>query len=179
MIPAPRDGDPEGEEPTDEESGFTSADCDDVEPGEPVPEGECITAQIQCGDTIVGHTEGGIDRYNTKFYEANQCVPALHDHDGGGERVYELLLPEGEANADVYLDTPCANLSLVAMKYADGCPKATSRVHVCEMAPQSGTRSEKLHLVSQRQNRWLIVVEGEDDAEGPFQLRVECAKGLY
>lgn len=175
--PQPGSGDGDGD--GDGGEGMSPDECEKVPEGEPLAAGQLITGKLSCGDTVVGHTKGGANVFNTKFYEKNFCTPAIRDHDSGDERIYELILPQGEANADVYLDTPCANLSLAAMKVADGIPGPDSKIQVCEMNPLKGTRSEKVHLVSQRVNRWLIVVEGEDDAEGAFQLRVECKKGLY
>lgn len=162
-------------------STFGDEDCDKVEPGEPVPDGQCITARIRCGDEITGHTQGsGVARFDTKFYERFQCTPSTTNHDSGDERVYELLLPEGEHTADVYLETPCANLDLAAIKYGgEACPDLGSVVNQCEMWPKPRSKSEHVKLVSQGESRWLIVVEGQGDEEGPFQLRVECKDGLY
>ncbi len=172
-APAPDQGDEE------QGDGLRSADCDRVEPGPPVPEGECITAKIACGDTLVGHTLGGVDRFNTRFYERHHCTPATTDHDGGDERVYELEIPDGKWTANVTLRTPCANLSLAAIKYGgSGCPSIDSNVRQCEMWPKPGHKDEHVKLVSMGGARWLLVVEGQDDEEGAFELSVECHEGL-
>ena len=174
--PAPGQGD--GDAP-DAGEGMSADECDKVPEGEPLAEGQVLTGTLSCGDTIVGHTKGGVNRFNTKFYEANHCTPALRDHDSGDERVYELILPEGEYNADITMYSPCANLSLSAMKVAEGIPDRNSKIRVCEMNPVKGRKPERVHIVSQRVNRWIVVVEGEDDDEGAFELKVECKKGLY
>lgn len=49
---------------------------------------DCVTAEIACGQRIVGHTKGGVNLYNTRWYEKNTCWPATRNHDGGDERVY-------------------------------------------------------------------------------------------
>ncbi len=154
--------------------------CNDLEEGGEVAGPDCITAEIECGDTIVGHTIGGTQRFDSKFYDSKFCTPMTTDHDGGDERVYRLQMPEGEWRATVWLDTPCADLDLAAMMVTakDTCPTIKGNVPRCEMWPAKRGKREKVELASQKPTTWLIVVEGKDEEEGPFALHVHCDKGL-
>jgi len=166
--------------PAAPEPAVTADMCDDLEEGGEVKGPDCITADIQCGDTIVGHTVGGTDNFNTKFYEQKHCTPGTTDHNGGDERVYRLKMPRGEWTATVWLDTPCADLDLAGMAVPDNdtCPTIDQNVPRCDMWPAKRGEREKLELVNQKPTTWLLVVEGKNDEEGPFALHVHCEEGL-
>ncbi len=165
--------------PAPPEPAVTSGQCDDLEDGGPVNGPDCVTANIQCGDTIIGHTKGGVRRFDTKFWEKKFCWPGTVQHDGGDERVYRLEMPEGEWRAFVWLDTPCADLDMMAMLW-DGreCPTMGSLVHRCESVIKNGETQELVELVHQGNATWYIVVEGKGEEEGPFALHVQCRRGL-
>ncbi len=154
--------------------------CQDLEHGGSVDGPGCITADIGCGDTIIGHTIGGVRRFDTKFYEKKFCWPATEQHDGGDERIYRLEMPDGEWRAFVYLDSPCADLDLFGIKWSgDACPTMGHLVNQCEANLKRGTRGrERIELVHQGSATWFIVVEGKRDEEGPFALHVQCREGL-
>jgi hypothetical protein len=141
---------------------------------------DCVTAKIACGDTVVGHTRGGASAFDTRFYESQYCTPALTNHDSGDERVYLLELPAGDRHAKVWLDTPCADLDLAAIRVIDAatCPTPGSTIKQCEMSVQPGTRRDRVEFASQVASSWLLVVEGKGDAEGAFALTVTCGQGL-
>lgn len=158
---------------------ITHADCDAIT-SDPVGD-RCITGHISCGDTVVGHTVGGTDRFDTRFYEQFFCTPATTDHNLGNERVYVLQMPEGDHHANIWLDTPCADLDLAAIKWNETdpeCPTKGHRVDNCEMNRQGSTRRERVRINSRNADRWLIVVEGEGRNDGAFALHVACAPGL-
>jgi hypothetical protein len=160
------------------EAPLTSGQCDQLEHGG--KSGECITADITCGESIVGHTRGGVKRFDTAFYTSKFCTPNTTHHDGGDERVYRLRLPEGPRRAIVTLDTPCADLDVAAILWnGDACPTNAHVVSRCEMQPKPGNTREQLELVSQHASTWLIVVEGKASEEGAFGLSVQCLDGLY
>ena len=74
--------------------------CEDIADGGPLAEGEdCVTAEIKCEESIIGHTAGGVEQFDSRFYEKKRCWPRTRDHDGGGERIYRLEMPEGEWRA--------------------------------------------------------------------------------
>lgn len=165
--------------PPPPEPAVYASQCNDLEDGGLVNGPDCVTANIQCGDTVIGHTIGGVKKYDTRFYEKNFCTPALTDHDGGEERIYRLTMPEGDHKAFVYLDTPCADLDLAAIKAnTRECPSTRGRITQCEMWPKDGTTREKVELVSQKATTWWIVVEGKPGEEGAFALHVQCREGL-
>jgi hypothetical protein len=159
---------------------ITEEMCDDLDDGGKPAGPGCITAEIACGDTVIGHTLGGTQNFDTRFYEAFFCTPALTDHSGGDERVYRLRMPEGKWTATVWMDSPCADLDMAAMEVDNDetCPTINSHVPRCEMWPKPQGDQEKVRLVSQRESTWLIVVEGVDQEEGAFALHVDCNEGL-
>jgi hypothetical protein len=161
------------------EAGVNSDHCDDIENGGPVEGNTCVTETIECGQTIIGHTIGGVNRFDSRFYEAQFCTPRLTNHDGGDERVYLLKVPEGDYTAVATLDTPCADLDLAAMRYnGDDCPTKSHNINQCEMWPKDGTAREQVRMVSKHEGIWYIVVEGKNDQEGVFSLTVMCRRGL-
>jgi len=134
-----------------------------------------VTDTIGCGESIVGHTRGGVQVFDTAFYEHHFCTPATTQHDGGDERIYRLSVPDGRLRAWVYLDTPCADLDLSVIKWSGrAMPNVSSTVADCEMFPKDGTRREIIDVTSDRASEWLIAVEGKDEEEGAFGLTVLC-----
>ncbi len=168
---SPADGEPE--------FGLVHKDCKDVPENDAVEGPDCLSGTIACGDTRVGHTLGGTNNLTTKFYEKKFCTPATTDHDSGDERVYRLDMPDGDWTADVYLDTPCADLDLAAIKWTgDTCPNENSAVGQCEMTVREGGRREHVRLSSRDETTWLVAVEGKGTQEGAFALVVTCRPGL-
>jgi hypothetical protein len=166
--------------PPEDPAVITEANCGDLTDGGPVAGPACITGTLSCGGTVAGHTKGGSQRFDTRFYEAKYCTPATTKHDSGDERVYALTMPPGDHRAIVTLDTPCADLDLAAMQVSglDTCPTVDSDVPQCEMWPKPGHQRETVELTSRGPTTWLVVVEGKDDAEGSFGLSVRCTDGL-
>jgi hypothetical protein len=148
--------------------------------GGPVPGPDCLTGELHCGETVTGHTDGGVWRFDSRFYEKKFCMPALWDHDGGDERVYRLTLPEGPLRAVVHLETPDADLDLVALRWdGQSCPTPESSIPRCETEPEKGRTDEVVELAQgDAPTTWLLVVEGKEQQEGPFALHVSCQEGL-
>lgn len=160
----------------------SSIDCK-VEDGGPVAGPDCVTAEIQCGETVVGHTKGGVNRYDTKFYERNTCWPGTRNHNGGDERVY-LFLPDksprfqaGETRqrVTVTFDSPCADLTFTKMVGVLGsCPTDTAKL--CDSAnpfTRKGGKSQT-NITVDAGEVYYFLVEGADEAEGAFSIHVEC-----
>jgi hypothetical protein len=159
---------------------ITSKNCEDVADGGPVNGPGCITSDISCGDIIVGHTAGGVRRMDSKFYEKKFCTPYTTNHDGGEERVYRLKMPPGEWRAYAWLDTPCADLDLFAVKWdGNDCPTIDHNIQRCEASVDAwGWGKEAVELVHQGNATWFLVVEGKGDEEGAFALQIQCREGL-
>ena len=49
--------------------GLVKSQCDDVTAGGPIDASGCTTATLTCNETLIGHTVGGVDRYDSRFYE--------------------------------------------------------------------------------------------------------------
>ncbi len=168
-----------GPKPPPPDPVFTEDRCNELQQGGGTVDG-CVTDVITCGESIVGHTRGGMKNFDTQFYKSKFCTPDTSNHDGGDERVYRLVMPEGNWHAVVSLDTPCADLDVAAILWnSEGCPDNRHVINRCEMFPNDGTARETVELVSQHNSQWLIVVEGKDSEEGPFGLSVQCYPGLF
>lgn len=154
----------------------TSLACDNP-PGEPVRSADGVTGTVSCGQTVIGHTAGGVAKFNTAFYEKKHCWPGVINKDGGDERIYRLTLPRDRMRATVTLTTPCADLDVMAFPWNGAeLPGITGNVLRCEQVRKEGRQAETIDLVSQRQDTWYIVVEGKDADEGAFSLSVACGE---
>lgn len=173
--------DPTSSDPNAPAVGMTRDRCNDLAEGGPVAGPGCITAEIGCGDVVYGHTLGGTQVFDSRFYERHKCTPRTTNHDGGGERVYRLRMPDGDHRVHAWLDTPCADLDLTVLTTADGdaCPTSDSLVKVCDMWPRKGKEREHVEFATQGATDLLIVVEGKNEEEGSFALTVQCKDGLY
>lgn len=161
--------------------GVTYAQCAQILDGGPVKGPACITDTIECGQTIVGHTRGGTNNFDTRWYERNFCTPGTTQHDSGDERVYRFRFPsDGKWRAWFTLDTPCADLDVFAIQYSgSGCPGPSDNVNECDANVKGGATQERAEAVSDGSwQDWLVVVEGKGDAEGAFSLSAQCREGL-
>ena len=157
-------------------------DCS-VTDGGPVAGPDCVTAEITCGQTIVGHTKGGVDRYDTKFYESNTCWPGTRNHNGGDERVY-LFLPdksprfqagEERQRVTVTFNSPCSDLTFTKMVGVLGtCPSGTAQL--CDSANPFTRKGgiSRTNITVDAGEVYYFLVEGADDNEGAFSLTLDC-----
>ncbi|MEO0600328.1 MAG: hypothetical protein AAF211_02775 [Myxococcota bacterium] len=162
-------------------AAVTSKQCEQLADGGAVSGPDCLSGVLACDQVMVGHTLGGVENYDSRFYEKSFCTPFTTNHDGGDERVYRLDLPDGEWRYEIWLDTPCADLSLFAFpgRDIDSCPQPGSITRKCEASVKSGAAREKIDIVHQGAAvPWFVVVEGPDDEEGAFALHVTCAPGV-
>lgn len=158
--------------------GISRGQCSEFDDGGPVTDG-CFTGTLECGQTVVGHTRGGVQRYDTTFYKQYFCTPATTNHDGGDERVYYIQAPDRPVRMWFTLDTPCADLDLAVMRvHGEECPAPGADVPDCDMWPKPGTKREVVDVPSTGQSDWIAVVEGKDAEEGAFALTLQCAEGI-
>lgn len=162
--------------PPPPDAGITQAQCNDLQDGGAMID-DCVTAEIHCNETIVGHTRGGANGlFSNRFYEKHFCTPATTDHKSGDERVYRFRTTAPWQRALVYLDTPCANLDLAAVFHnGDTCPTLENSINRCEMNIKQGNRRESVDLFNDNEgSTWYIIVEGQGNEEGAFSLTVQC-----
>lgn len=136
---------------------------------------DCVTAELVCGDTIVGTTEGGLSEYDDKFYSGDSFCSSLPDNYSGTERAYRFAMP-ANAEAVVSLDSACGgDMDLIAIRWPDEhtCPNIHHTIGQCDEDDSKG--DGQLELFSDRHPRtFLLVVEGKDGADGEFGLKVDC-----
>ena len=78
---------------------------------------DCVTAELACGDSIVGTTEGGLSEYDDHFYSGDSFCSALPDNYSGSERAYRFAMP-ANAEAVIVLDSACGgDMDLIAMRW--------------------------------------------------------------
>ncbi len=173
VLPATSDSRPEPPP-----SPISSDSCEDLQDGGPVDGPGCLTAVIQCDQTVIGHTRGGVQRYDTEWYDDHHCTPGVTDHDGGDERVYRLDVPDGDYVAFVTLYSPCADLDVAAyLGTPADCPADNAPLSRCDENRVAGRRDERLTLASQHAASWYLIVEGVQQNEGLFGLSVQCRPG--
>ncbi|MFT7521550.1 MAG: hypothetical protein ACI9MC_003701 [Kiritimatiellia bacterium] len=157
--------------------------CDKVPEGQPLAGPDCATAEITCGQTIVGHTKGGVNRYDTRFYERNFCWPGTRNHSGGDERVYmfdankspRFRAGDKRQRVSVTFNSPCADLSFTHMLgQINVCPTDSSRI--CDTANPFTRKNDRSHtnITVDANEVYYFLVEGADDAEGAFSITLEC-----
>lgn len=164
--------------------GITSAQCGDITDGGPVPGPDCITAEIKCGETVVGHTRGGVNLYNTRFYERNTCWPGTRNHNAGDERVYlfvadkspRFMAGEDRQRVSVFFDSPCADLTFTKMvgSSTNKCPRDSAKL--CDSANPFTRKMNRntMHITVDRGEIYYFLVEGADDENGAFSITLEC-----
>ncbi len=166
--------DTDGDADADTDSDTDTDDCDPLDP-DPVPGPDCLAGSLECGSSITATTVGGSDILDEGLYEAAFCFIPSASY-GGSERVYAFPLPP-DTVATLVLDSPCADLDLVVVRWedADRCPRSNSLVGACDADTSAGGGAlEDLWGSSHAETRYLVVVDGKDDAEHNFTLSVHC-----
>ena len=147
--------------------------CDDTSHVADKLANTCVTKELSCGQTVEGHTKGGVDHWSNAFYRGKACTPLPQDYDGP-ERVYRLVLPARQL-ADITLATPCADLDLFGMVWSETtrCPGEEHNVTVCDADVDTDGGHLRL-FTDHHPQTYLVVVDGKRAAEAPFRLKVEC-----
>ncbi len=150
----------------------TQADCE-VRYDAPVQ--GATSGILQCGGFFGGTTEGGSSSFGDEFYQRAFCTPARQRYDQSPEAIYSFELPANN-QATITLDSPCADLDIVAIAWGlDGLPGTAhvGRVRECEMDTKSGGGTLTLTSVDRAQT-YLIVVDGKEGQSGNFSLKADC-----
>jgi hypothetical protein len=149
-------------------------DCDDDSRASRPLSSDCITAEVKCGQAILGHTAGGSSVWDDTFYRSKFCAPADEGTYLGRERIYWLDSPT-EVEVQVELKSPCEDLDLFLVTWSDPnvCPTANNSVSSCEADTSRGGG----RVISQNINHgytYLIGVESRDGKDAPFEIEVRC-----
>ncbi len=153
----------------------TDTDSDFCDPDSPDPlEGPaCLSGSISCGQSITATTVGGSDHFGAAHYENFFCLIPDATYNGT-ERVYAMDLP-AESVAEISLFSPCGDLDLVVLRWEDedSCPTTSTAVAQCEAETTSagGTITD---LYSDRDSRYLVIVDGKENLEENFTVSVDC-----
>ncbi|MFH1464216.1 MAG: hypothetical protein ABIO70_07505 [Pseudomonadota bacterium] len=174
------DGDTDGDTDADADSDADSdadADptfCDDAQSEAPPAGPDCLSGSIACGESITATTVGGSQAFTWSEYEDWYCLVPEGTYDAS-ERVYAFEAP-GESVASFELYSPCDDLDLVVIRWEDesACPAPGAGIHECE-ADTSPAGGEIPVVYSDRDSRYLVVVDGKNVAEANFTLSVTCA----
>ena len=136
---------------------------------------DCVTAELACGDSIVGTTEGGLSEYDDHFYSGDSFCSALPDNYSGSERAYRFAMP-ANAEAVIVLDSACGgDMDLIAMRWpeTESCPNIHHSLGQCDEDDSKG--DGRLELYSDKRERnFILVVEGKDGIGGEFGIKIDC-----
>ena len=136
---------------------------------------DCVTAELSCGDSIIGTTEGGLSEYDDHFYSGDSFCSSLPDNYSGNERAYRFKMP-ANAEAVISLDSACGgDMDLIAMRWpeTDSCPNIHHSLGQCDEDDAKG--DGRLELYSDKRERnFILVVEGKDGEDGEFGLKIDC-----
>lgn len=135
--------------------------------------GACITADLNCGDTVVHTNWGGDsqldDEYRTSDWGCVGSDPLIADY-SGPERRYWLRAPEDQLST-VVLESDC-DLTMKIVRLAEPCP----------VDGQSVDCSDAVGAFDEGRQSWEvfpgfdyeIIVESVDGAIGGYSLSYSC-----
>ncbi|MEL6341812.1 MAG: hypothetical protein AAFV53_01680 [Myxococcota bacterium] len=142
----------------------------------PRPNNNGVISTLTCGDVVEGYTGVGTRQWGDSFYRSVYCTPEVHYYDNAREAVYALKVPPN-FKATIQLDSNCADLDVVAVAWEETGHMPTDRHPIieCEMDTSRGGGTIAVTTVS-REQRYLIGVDGKNNAESNFRLSVTCAQ---
>jgi len=165
--------------------GITSSQCTEITEGGPVNGPGCITSEIRCGETIVGHTRGGVNKFNSEWYDESTCWPNTRNHNGGDERLYRF---DPDANgiparfwANFWFDTPCdKDVDFTVFRTTDRSNCPTEFTPNCDTSnPNTKANRTRRHqrVMVDPGEVWYVLIEGANETEGPFAVTLTCELG--
>jgi hypothetical protein len=133
---------------------------------------ECAIEEISCGSIVTARIGEGSSRFSDDFYISKHCGVYQNGYDGP-DAVYALDVPANK-RAVVFLESPCADLHLAAVKWGDSqsCPTIAHNTGPCEMDQLSET--PMVVITSIRPERNLVIVDGVAGSDGVYRLSVQC-----
>jgi len=140
---------------------------------------ECVSRTLKCGDEIRGNNKMGNRLWEDDFYRRATCFSISNEGGHGGpEMVYKLKVPR-KTTAKAVLVSDCEDLNVFAMRWNDReleCPKLAHAARVGECQADRTPRGGKVTMVStEREENYLIAVDGKGGAVGNYHLRIECS----
>ena len=155
--------------------GLPKVDCDEERPS-PKPVRGCVTHEISCGDTVEGTTIGGDNNYGDDFFQRAYCTPRRNDYERSPEAIYKLRLGSN-VKAVIRLDSNCIDLDQFAIAWEDQkCPtkKHAESIRECEFDDNPEGGKPIVVTTVDREQTYLVGVDGKHGAQGNFRLSVEC-----
>jgi hypothetical protein len=158
-------------------------DCDATPPtASNLPDLECATTFIQEGTPILGSTYYGLNYFNKDHYAGDSewyCLPFLRGDYFSSERVFLFTHPGNDQYCDVFLESPCADLDLFALRYnpysSGGCPDPNTLNIQCEASADAGPFDESINsLYENSQTMYMLIVDSPNPTDAWFRLNVEC-----
>ncbi len=174
---ADSDADSDSDTDTDADPDAQVEDCDEVD-AESAPSDDCVVRELSCGDAFVSTTEGSSSNdFNGEVYEDWFCAPTLESEFEGADVTYTFTHP-GTGDVYFYLDSPCGDLGLFTMYWADEdeCPVLGNYIQECDSTESGGT--SVIRVWNNEPWRYLVVVDSQEGEEGAFGLSIECADNL-
>lgn len=158
-----------------EAASYEEVQCDQVINTSPAR--GCTIQTITCGSVVEGNTQFGEKRFGDQFYVSAFCTPYRHFYEDAPEAVYRLEMPPN-VQADVRLDSDCADLDVFSMSWSDtrSCPTEANvgRIRECEMDTHEGGGKIRMTTVDNPQI-YVVGVDGKNGATGNFRLTVVCS----
>ena len=149
-------------------------DCTNPDPLPSYDAGTCTTDTLSCGDVVLSTTAGGTSQVNGADYSsAWACAVVGTSSYSGAERMFEFIHPAtGAVQFDLH--SPCDELDLfvVAWGSEDACVQHGSALSECEASVDRG--DDQTSVWNNVDSRYIIIVDGPDGAEVPFQLSITC-----
>jgi hypothetical protein len=165
------DSDADGDTDTDTDADLCDASLSSASPGGP----GCYTGVLSCGDVVEATNEGGDSSYVGEDWESWFCTPNLDRHDyDSPERVYQMFIP-ARTTATFDFATPCEDLDLFVLYWADEdtCPTSGAITPECEAADNEEDR-DTVSVWSDVGAQYLVIVDGRDGGTGNFRVSVTC-----
>lgn len=153
-------------------------DCDEMSPSRKPK--RCVTQNLECGSEVRGNNKMGRSNWNDDFYRRATCFAISSEGGHGGpEMVYRVRVPK-RTTAVAKLKSDCVDLDVFALRWNDKdleCPKKAHAARVGECQEDQTPRGGGVRMVAtEREETYLVAVDGKGAAVGNFELKIECEK---
>lgn len=145
---------------------------------------ECATAMLQRDVPVLGTTQYGTDYFTDAHYADGEwtCVAIPRGDYSSTERVYLFTHPGQDKRCDLYLESPCGDLDLFAVRYnpythsPPTCPDPNELNVQCEVSTHAGPGfdEEIRNLYENNQNMYLVIVDAPSPTNAWFRLTATC-----